>query len=447
LFDSRPEPVRDPVRDALPILAHTPDSSLMLDSLDCNHGDRVSATELLQGLSSPGCGLEAWRQMQQIMNRADADGDGRVSPAELERMLVARQTGEPATQPPPATATDGTHGCIVEGRLLERAIEACTDVLVELKPIDSGGRASGEVQAQNRQEAEAGHMPQVALAPASEKPMTDTAQGVVVGGERPPPTTQESEHENAVRKHDRKGLEASHRNIEEVRQRRHRLRSLYCELLVLRGASQVQVEKTNAPSHAIEAEELARCERALADLQQREAESSSLANQLARGPEELAAAAKELQRVMDTRFELADEVTRLETVLREKEAARQKRISKANETLKEVERKREKVEKTISGLEAKREKLLIWLKDFEARSASEAETVTELRARRENLLAQLQDAEAIGAIEAEADARCEQALADLRRREGESKSLEEQVAMLRATLRDSLSSHLQIFGP
>jgi chromosome segregation ATPase len=150
---------------------------------------------------------------------------------------------------------------------------------------------------------------------------------------------------------------------------------------------------------------------------------------------------------MDTRLELADEVTRLETVLREKEAARQKRVSKANETLKEVERKREKVEKTISGLEAKREKLLIWLKDFEARSASEAETVTELRARRENLLAQLQDAEAIGAIEAEADARCEQALADLRRREGESKSLEEQVAMLRATLRDSFSSHLQIFGP
>ena len=295
-------------------------------------------------------------------------------------------------------------------------------------------------------------MPHVALEKtpalhASDKPTTDTAQGVVVGGERPPETTQESEHENAVLQHDRKGLEGSHRNIEEERQRRHRLRSLYCELLVLRGASQVQVEKTNAPSHAIEAEELARCEQALADLQQREAESSSLANQLARGREEFAAAAKELERVMDTRFELTDEVTRLETVLREKEAVRQKRLFTANETLKKVELNRKKVEKTISGLEAKREKLLIWLRDFEARSASEAETVTELRARRENLLAQLQDAEAIGAIEAEADARCEQALADLRRREGESKSLEEQVAMLRATLRDSLSSHLQIFGP
>ena len=92
---------------------------------------RVTATELLQGLSSPGCSLEAWRQMEQIKNRADADGDGRVSRAELERMLVARQTAEPMTQLPPATATDGTHGCIVSrgsrtaARACDRSLPGC----------------------------------------------------------------------------------------------------------------------------------------------------------------------------------------------------------------------------------------------------------------------------------------------------------------------------------
>jgi Ca2+-binding EF-hand superfamily protein len=65
----------------------------MLDALDRNHDGMISATELHEGLVSLGVQLQAG-QLRQIMSRADADGDGRVSRAELEQTLVGYAAAE-----------------------------------------------------------------------------------------------------------------------------------------------------------------------------------------------------------------------------------------------------------------------------------------------------------------------------------------------------------------